>query len=88
LFEARGRVNVIDVASRVRTKTLVVHARDDRAVPVEESRLLAALIPGARLVLLDSQNHILWPTSPRGRCSLPRSTPSSAPAVERARRRR
>jgi pimeloyl-ACP methyl ester carboxylesterase/DNA-binding CsgD family transcriptional regulator len=64
LFEARGRVNVIDVASRVRTKTLVVHARDDRAVPVEEGRLLAALIPGARLVLLDSQNHILLADEP------------------------
>ena len=64
LFEARGRVNVVDLASQVRTKTLVVHARDDRAVPVEEGRLLAALIPGARLVLLDSPNHILLANEP------------------------
>jgi DNA-binding NarL/FixJ family response regulator len=64
LFEARGRVNVVELASQVRTKTLVVHARDDRAVPVEEGRLLAALIPGARLVLLDSPNHILLANEP------------------------
>jgi DNA-binding CsgD family transcriptional regulator len=55
---------VVELASQVRTKTLVVHARDDRAVPVEEGRLLAALIPGARLVLFDSPNHILLANEP------------------------
>ena len=36
-------------------------------MPVEQGRLLASLIPGARLVVLDSENHILladeaaWP---------------------------
>jgi pimeloyl-ACP methyl ester carboxylesterase/DNA-binding CsgD family transcriptional regulator len=64
LFEARGGVNVVDVAPQVRTKTLVVHGRDDRAVPVEEGRQLAALIPGARLVLLDTPNHILLADEP------------------------
>ena len=41
------------------TPTLVAHARGDRVVPVEEGRLLAARIPGARFVLLESANHIL-----------------------------
>jgi pimeloyl-ACP methyl ester carboxylesterase/DNA-binding CsgD family transcriptional regulator len=59
LFRARGAVDVVDAARRVRVRTLVVHARDDRVVPVEEGRLLASLIPGARLVVLDSANHIL-----------------------------
>jgi DNA-binding NarL/FixJ family response regulator len=36
-----------------------MHARSDHVVPVEEGRLLAGLIPNARLVLLDSPNHIL-----------------------------
>jgi DNA-binding NarL/FixJ family response regulator len=36
-----------------------MHARDDRVVPVEEGRLLAALIPDAHFVLLESANHIL-----------------------------
>ena len=48
----------------VRARTLVVHARDDRVVPVEEGRLLAALIPDARLVLLESANHILLADEP------------------------
>ncbi|HTT29737.1 MAG TPA: alpha/beta fold hydrolase [Solirubrobacteraceae bacterium] len=59
LFRARGAVDVVDAARRVRVRTLVVHAREDRVVPVEEGRLLASLIPGARLVVLDSANHIL-----------------------------
>jgi pimeloyl-ACP methyl ester carboxylesterase/DNA-binding CsgD family transcriptional regulator len=59
LFRARGALDVVDAARRVRARTLVVHARGDRVVPVEEGRLLASLIPGARLVVLDSANHIL-----------------------------
>ncbi len=64
LYEARGRINVLDSASQVTAPTLIVHAREDRAVPVEEGRLLAGRIPGARLVLLDSPNHILLPDEP------------------------
>ena len=52
-------IDVSDIARTVRVRTLVAHARGDRVVPVEEGRLLAPLIPGARLVLLDSANHIL-----------------------------
>jgi pimeloyl-ACP methyl ester carboxylesterase len=59
LFEARGGVDVRRLAPRVRARTLVLHARDDRVVPVEEGRLLASLIPDARLILLESANHIL-----------------------------
>jgi pimeloyl-ACP methyl ester carboxylesterase len=46
-----------DLFAQVRTPTLVVHCRDDRSVSHEEGRLLAALIPGARLVLLPSSAH-------------------------------
>jgi pimeloyl-ACP methyl ester carboxylesterase len=42
----------------------VIHARGDRVVPVEEGRLLATLIPDARLVVLDSVNHILLADEP------------------------
>ena len=64
LYHARGRINVVEVAARVRTKTLVVHALGDRVVPVDEGRLLATLLPGARLVVLDSANHILLSDEP------------------------
>lgn len=67
LFEARGEIDVRDLASKVEPRTLVAHARDDRVVPVEEGRLLAALIPGARLILLESANHILLADEPAWR---------------------
>jgi pimeloyl-ACP methyl ester carboxylesterase len=43
--------------ARIRTSTLVVHCQDDMAVSAEEGRLLASVIPGARLVLLPSGTH-------------------------------
>jgi len=64
LYDARGSLNVLDLAPRVTTKTLVMHARGDRVVPVEEGRLLGARIPGARLILLESANHILLSDEP------------------------
>jgi len=64
LYEARGGIDVVESAPRVTTRTLVAHARGDRVVPVDEGRLLGALIPGARLVLLESANHILLADEP------------------------
>lgn len=64
LFVARGSLDVRRLAPAVRARTLVIHTRDDRVVPVEEGRLLAALIPGARLILLESANHILLADEP------------------------
>ena len=64
LYRARGGLDVSDHAKRVRARTLVMHARDDRVVPAEEGRLLATLIPDAHLVLLESANHILLEHEP------------------------
>jgi pimeloyl-ACP methyl ester carboxylesterase/DNA-binding CsgD family transcriptional regulator len=64
VYDARDDINVLDCASEITTPTLVLHARDDRVVPVEEGRLLAARVPGARFVLLDSANHILLADEP------------------------
>jgi pimeloyl-ACP methyl ester carboxylesterase/DNA-binding CsgD family transcriptional regulator len=64
LFRARGLLNVGALATQVRTRTLIMHARDDRVVPVEESRLLAALIPHSSFVLLDTANHIMLEHEP------------------------
>jgi pimeloyl-ACP methyl ester carboxylesterase/DNA-binding CsgD family transcriptional regulator len=64
LFKARGAVDVAVTAPKVGARTLVIHARGDRVVPVEEGRLLATLIPDARLVVLDSANHILLADEP------------------------
>jgi pimeloyl-ACP methyl ester carboxylesterase/DNA-binding CsgD family transcriptional regulator len=64
LYDARGSIDVADLVPRVTTRTLVMHARGDRVVPVEEGRLLGARIPDARLVLLESANHILLAGEP------------------------
>ncbi len=58
-LEAVHQVDVTDLASRLRVPTLVLHARGDARVPFEEGRRLAALIPEARLVPLESENHVL-----------------------------
>jgi pimeloyl-ACP methyl ester carboxylesterase/DNA-binding CsgD family transcriptional regulator len=64
LVNARAQIDVTDVARRVTTPTLVLHARDDGSVPCAEGRLLASLIPDARLVTLESANHILQEGEP------------------------
>jgi pimeloyl-ACP methyl ester carboxylesterase len=64
LLESYATIDVTAVAPRVTVPTLVLHARGDRRVPVEQGRLLAAAIPGARFVTLDSQNHILLADEP------------------------
>jgi pimeloyl-ACP methyl ester carboxylesterase len=52
-------LDVSDLARRVTTPTLVLHAVGDRGVPFDAGRHLAGLIPGARFVALDSRNHVL-----------------------------
>jgi pimeloyl-ACP methyl ester carboxylesterase len=42
----------------------VLHATGDAAVPFENGRELAALVPGARFVPLESRNHILLMDEP------------------------
>jgi pimeloyl-ACP methyl ester carboxylesterase/DNA-binding CsgD family transcriptional regulator len=62
--EAFYDIDVTDLAARVTAPTLVLHARHDDAIPFEEGRLLAALIPEARFVPLDSRNHVLLADEP------------------------
>lgn len=57
-------LDVSALAPQVTAPTLVLHARDDAAIPFEEGRRLAALIPGARFVPLESKNHILREEEP------------------------
>ena len=58
-FEASGNIDVVELLPQVRAPTLVMHARGDVQVPVELGRQLAAEIPGAKFVALQSNNHIL-----------------------------
>ena len=51
-------VDVTALLSQVSVPTLVLHAREDARVPFEWGRRMAAGIPGARFVPLQSRNHI------------------------------
>jgi len=42
----------------------VLHSRDDDVVPIGEGHILAAGIPGAQFIELDSKNHILLDSEP------------------------
>ena len=57
-------IDVSELAPRVRAPTLVVHRRGDLAVPYRQGRELASLIPGARLLTLEGNNHAFLPGEP------------------------
>src|SRR5690349_16307658 len=64
LLESRAAIDVMDLLSSVHVPTLIVHSRDDDVIPIEEGHILAAGIPGAQFVELDSKNHILLESEP------------------------
>ncbi len=64
IIRAFFNIDVLDVAPRVASPTLLLHGRADRRSPLEEGRVLASLIPGASLVPLDTENHILLAHEP------------------------
>jgi pimeloyl-ACP methyl ester carboxylesterase/DNA-binding CsgD family transcriptional regulator len=59
ILRAYGMVDIRSRLSDVRTPTLVVHCRSDACIPFGLGRELAAGIPKARFVELDSRNHVL-----------------------------
>lgn len=59
IFETFGDIDVVARLATLRVPALVLHAREDAAVPASRGRELSAGIPGARFVELDSRNHLL-----------------------------
>jgi pimeloyl-ACP methyl ester carboxylesterase/DNA-binding CsgD family transcriptional regulator len=64
LLRAFFEADVLEAAPRIRSPTLVLHAREDPIIPFDEGRLVASLIAGARFVPLESRNSILQDTEP------------------------
>jgi DNA-binding SARP family transcriptional activator/pimeloyl-ACP methyl ester carboxylesterase len=64
LLQVVGNFNVVDLLPHVTVPTLVLHCREDAAVPFEQGRLIASRIPSARFVALEGRNHILLPRDP------------------------
>ncbi len=62
--KAVDEFDVTDLLAQVRVPTLVLHCRDDAAVPFEQGRRMAAGIPGANFVPLEGHNHVILEGDP------------------------
>jgi pimeloyl-ACP methyl ester carboxylesterase len=64
LHKAAGMIDVMDRAPLLRVPTLVLHTTGDRRVPFEQGQVLTSLIPGATMLALESENHLLAAEEP------------------------
>lgn len=64
ILRAFFNIDVHDRASQVACPTLVLHGSKDQRAPFEQGRTIAGLIPGARFIPLDTENHILLAHEP------------------------
>src|SRR5262245_46082904 len=64
MFNSNYLVDVREIAPRIACPTLILQSSRSAILPFEESRLLASLVPGARLVPFDSLNHIVLAGEP------------------------
>lgn len=58
------KIDVLADAAKLCVPALIFHAKDDARIPFDEGRKLAAAIPDAQFVALDSANHILLENEP------------------------
>jgi pimeloyl-ACP methyl ester carboxylesterase len=59
--------DVVNLLPKVRVPTLVMHTRGDLRVPFSQGQEVAAGIPGAKFVPLESRNHIILADEPANR---------------------
>ena len=58
------RIDSLDLLSSISCPTTVIHGADDRLIPVEMSREMAAAIPGAQLVIIEGAGHLAFSEQP------------------------
>ena len=58
------KIKILDLLPKISCPTLVLHSQGDATVPVQEGRLIASRIRGARFVELPSRCHIVGPGDP------------------------
>lgn len=63
-LEAVGDLDITPLLEQVSCPALVLHCRGDEIIPFDAGRWIAANLPNARFVPLESRNHILFPTDP------------------------
>ncbi|MGH6608987.1 MAG: alpha/beta fold hydrolase, partial [Burkholderiaceae bacterium] len=59
-----NEIDVMQLLPQVSCPTLVLHSSRDVRVPFDEGRMIAGMIPGARFVPLESDNHLLLENEP------------------------
>jgi pimeloyl-ACP methyl ester carboxylesterase/DNA-binding CsgD family transcriptional regulator len=64
LMLARSEVDVRELLPQLKVPTLVIHPVEDQVTPMSASRELAAEIPNAEFVQLESRNHVLLEHEP------------------------
>ena len=64
LRTACDNIDVSDLLARVAVPTLVLHAREDAVAPYLEGRAIAAAIPNAKFITLETENHVPLPGDP------------------------
>ena len=84
--ETTAYIDVLDRLPEITAPTLVLHAIGDRRVPYEQGRQISSLIPNAKLVDLDSKNHLLIESEPAWKTcqAAVREFLGTGPAVETA----
>jgi pimeloyl-ACP methyl ester carboxylesterase len=60
LLRMNTQIDVRDVLPSIQAPTLILHRTGDRDTSVEESRWIAAQIPGAKHVELPGDGHVVW----------------------------
>lgn len=60
VLQVLSQLDVRDILPAVQVPTLVLHRVDDRAILVQAGRVVAAGIPGARMVELPGRDHWWW----------------------------
>ena len=63
-LSAFGDIDVDALLPEVKVPTLIIHSRHDQRIPWSTARYLASMIPDARLVTLESRNHLLLENEP------------------------
>jgi class 3 adenylate cyclase/pimeloyl-ACP methyl ester carboxylesterase len=63
-LETAAHFDVREFLPKIKVPTLVMHVRDDRRVPIDLGRDVAARIPDARFVALPGKNHIMLEQDP------------------------
>ena len=63
-LSAFGDIDVRHRLGDIKVPTLVLHSRGDRRIPWETGRDIAAAVPGAKLMTLESDNHLLLSDEP------------------------